>query len=138
MVKIIIVEKTGDLLSSTIQDMSDIFKRCNFRKEDGFQLRTTWIIDEPYTVQLYCKIEGKPHTVNKYEFPPPVEHDIYYGRCAIVQCKGDELVDMDIDYWVTIQDRLWGGSISSEESEHTTHESTVESELEEEPYDYPK
>ena len=139
MVKIVIIEKNGDFISVEVNDSSDIFKRCNFRKEEGFQIRTTWTItigQETHSIQLYSKMEGKSPTINKYEFPPPVDTEVYYGRCALVKIEEDELVDLDVDTWVSIYDRLCGRTEVYEEPEEEEEENTTESELEEEPYDY--
>ena len=141
MVKIVIVEKNGELITSTVNELSDIFKKCNFRKEDGFQLRATWNVSvelQTFTVQLYSKTEGKSQTINKYDFPSPVDNEIYYGRCALIQVIDDKMVDLEIETWMTIYDHLNSENSSINEIEEEIDEITAESELEEEPYDYKK
>ena len=85
---IIIVEKTGELKSMQIKDYKEeeLFKKCGFKKSDGFQKQTEWTIKldgNKYLVAVYSKLNGKANTENKYDFPPPVDKALFFGACAI-------------------------------------------------------
>ena len=47
MVKIVIVDKTGEITDLDVKKLTinDLYKKCNYRKEEGFELRNTWNVD---------------------------------------------------------------------------------------------
>ena len=68
---VIIVDKSGSLKSLTIKDYKeeDLYKKCGFKKSDGFEKHTEWKIKldgKKYVVVAYGKTEGKANTENKY------------------------------------------------------------------------
>jgi len=115
-VGIIIVEKTGILKETIVKEYKEceLFKKCGFKKGDGFVKQTTWspvkINGNKYSVHLYGKSEGKASTENKYDFPPPVDKTLFFGSCAIV-CKNEEskLISLTIELWDKIYEKLFGG-----------------------------
>ena len=89
MVNIIIVEKNGDLKSSKyIPGKDALYKKCKFKKEEGFELRTTWKVkknkDVFEYVSMYARDSGKANTENKYDFPPPIDTVLYFGCCVLI------------------------------------------------------
>ena len=84
---IIIVDKTGTLKALNVKDYSEdeIYKKCGFKKGDGFIKQTVWsvkITGTSYSVSLYAKTDGKANSENKYDFPPPVDAKLFFGSCA--------------------------------------------------------
>jgi hypothetical protein len=47
-----------------------------------------------HDIQLYAKKRGKAGDENKYEFPPPVDSALYFGRCLLVNPSGDLTIEM--------------------------------------------
>jgi len=141
----VLVSRTGTLSAVELPVPEDYFKTCGFRNPEGFGLRATWTIDT-LTVQLYAKIKGKANSENTYEFPPPVESALYFGRCLLVNPAGP----LKADEWETMRETLMGGfedlHTETESDEEPVAELTKEgyekdgfvvsddSELEEEPY----
>ena len=78
MVKIVIVNKGGDLTEKNISKISTstFHKKCNFKTGDGFKLRHTWNFGKVY-VSLYARDHGNANTVNKYDLPPPIDNELY-------------------------------------------------------------
>lgn len=115
MVSIVIVEKNGDLKSTKyVPGTDELYKKCKFKKGDGFELRTTWKVKkDKYNfnfVSVYARDSGKANTENKYDFPPPVDNVLYFGCCALVAHNGeDEYVDIDVDVWTKVYEDLFGG-----------------------------
>jgi hypothetical protein len=112
---VVIVEKNGTLKASTIKDFKeeDLFKKCGFKKEDGFLKQHTWKVKTggaKYFISVYAKTEGRANTENKYDFPPPIDSTLFFGNCAIV-AKNDveKYVDLSLDLWTTIYEKLFGG-----------------------------
>jgi len=120
MTLIIIVEKTGTLKSLNIKDYNeeDLFKKCGFKKADGFEKQTDWpikISGGKYIVSVYGKTEGKANTENKYDFPPPyIDTTLLFGSCAIVCTSKKEdgifaVADLPLDLWEKMYEKLFGG-----------------------------
>ena len=137
----IIVARLGNMSAIEIGEEVDFYKACGFRNPEGFSERATWTVAET-TVRLFAKTKGKSQTENKYEFPPPVDAALYFGRCLLV---GEGLT---IAKWNEVHTSLMGGfeelkteTESDEEDAEVTKEGyekdgfvVSDSELEEEPY----
>lgn len=116
---IIIVEKSGILKPLNIKDYKEdeLYKKCGFKKPDFFCKQTTWNIklnNSKYVVYLYAKKEGKANTENKYDFPPPIDNDLYFGSCAVVCFEKDKLnklnpCNLSIELWNKMYEKLFGG-----------------------------
>lgn len=116
--EIILVEKTGVLKSLQVKDFKeeDLFKKCGYKKADGFEKRTEWDIKlegHKYIVALYAKTDGKANCENKYDFPPPVDTILFFSTCAIVcKVKCDNAYDytsLTLDMWEKMYEKLFGG-----------------------------
>jgi hypothetical protein len=114
----VIVDKNNTLSEVTVKNMTadDLYKKCGFRKPDGFECRTTWenvkVKHHTYTIQLWARDNGKAGTENKYEFPPPVDTQLYFGKCALIQVSQDEpnkFMSLTKDVWLKIYETLFGG-----------------------------
>ena len=114
----LIVEKTGSLKEVSVKSINkdEIYKKCGFRKPDGFECRTTWknvkVGNQNYSVQLWARDDGKADTENKYDFPPPVDNTLYFGNCALVQVLNnnhDSFTSLSKDLWLKIYEALFGG-----------------------------
>jgi hypothetical protein len=116
---IVIVEKSGDLKSLTIKDYKEeeLFKKCGFKKADGFVKHTTWaskVDGKKYNVAMYGKLDGKANMENKYDFPPPIDSQLFFGACALVASNLDtskekQLCNLSVELWEKIYEKLFGG-----------------------------
>jgi hypothetical protein len=116
---IIIVDKTGTLKTLTVKDykVEDLFKKCGFKKADDFTLQVEWPVKldgQKYTIQMYGKLQGKANMENKYDFPPPVDKNLYFGACALVGMIRDDSnnkshINLSIELWNKIYEKLFGG-----------------------------
>lgn len=118
-ITIVIVEKNGSLKSLTIKDYKEeeLYKKCGFKKVDGFEKQTEWGIKmngNKYVVALYAKSEGKANTENKYDFPPPVDTTLFFGSCALVcniKKENGTLITtpLSLEQWEKMYEKLFGG-----------------------------
>ena len=118
-ISVVIVEKVGSLKSLTIKDYKEdeLYKKCGFKKPDGFSKQTEWGIKldgKKYVVALFAKTEGKANTENKYDFPPPVDSTLFFGNCVLVSTiKKDDgafgLVSLSLEQWDKMYEKLFGG-----------------------------
>ncbi len=114
MLNIVIVEKTGELKSLSVKEFSidDLYKKCGFKKSDGFQEQVQWSVKMDgltYQIRVYAKADGRANSENKYDFPPPVDNALFFGSCAIVAQQGDEYVHLSVDLWKRMYEKLFGG-----------------------------
>jgi len=116
---IIIVEKSGDLKLLNVKDYKEdeLFKKCGFKKTDGFIKHVDWpvkIDGKRYNISMYGKLDGKANTENKYDFPPPVDTKLFFGACVLVGSVKDsnnekKLCNMTLELWNKIYEKLFGG-----------------------------
>jgi len=115
---VIIVEKNGNLKSLAIKDFKEgeLFKKCGFKKEDGFVKQVDWNVkynNNKYVVSVYAKTEGRANLENKYDFPPPIDTKLFFGNCLVVaKIKCDNNVNytnLTLEMWEKMYEKLFGG-----------------------------
>ena len=118
-VTIIIIDKGSSLKTLAVKDykVEELYKKCGFKKAEGFNLQVEWPVkldSQRYLIQMYGKLEGKANMENKYDFPPPVDKNLYFGSCALVGMIRDDLnnrshINLTIELWNKIYEKLFGG-----------------------------
>ena len=116
---IIIVDKSASLKNLTVKDykVDELYKKCGFKKADTFILQVEWPVKldgQKYLIQMYGKLDGKANMENKYDFPPPVDKQLYFGSCALVGMLRDEStnrshINLSIELWNKLYEKLFGG-----------------------------
>jgi len=117
MASLVLIESNGTIKTLKSKEISNenLYKKCGFRVSDDFLKRHTWRVklkgdDERYNVSLWAKKTGKANFENKYEFPQPVDKDLYFGTCAIVRNNDEgEFIDLTKGTWEKIYEKLFGG-----------------------------
>lgn len=128
MIAFIIVDKTGQIKEQTSKNLAeeDIYKKCGFKKKDNFEKRTIWNVkleNIEYNIELYAKDDGRANTENKYDFPPPVDSDLYFGNCCLVNKDSeDNFCNLSCDIWKKIYEKLFGGFEDLEDEEFSEDE----------------
>ena len=119
----VIVEKNGSLKDADIKEgvicAEELSKKCKFKKVDGFIKRTEWNYSSKnendnsshkIIVELWAKDDGIANYENKYEFPPPVDTELFFGACALVaRDSKNNYVNLTKDKWNKIYEYLFGG-----------------------------
>jgi hypothetical protein len=109
----IIVEKNGSLKDIDIKESlicaEELSKKCKFKKVDGFIKRTEWNYSskneqdnssQKIVVELWAKDDGVANHENKYEFPPPVDTELFFGVCALIaRDSKNNYVNLTKDKW---------------------------------------
>jgi len=124
---IIIVEKNASLKMLGVKDFKEeeLYKKCGFKKPDGFCEQTKWSIKlngEKYNVRVYAKTDGRANSENKYDFPPPIDTKLFFGNCAIIAEKQDlatshdniggskyKFTNLSLELWEKMYEKLFGG-----------------------------
>ena len=107
-------KKNGSLKETRIRnfDVDELYKKCGFRKNTNFSKKTSWnknINGENICIELWAKDKGKANTENKYDFPPPVDNNLFFGHCALVSYEDNDVVDLTKKKWLKVYEHLFGG-----------------------------
>jgi hypothetical protein len=129
-VRLLVVEKNGTIKESVLKTWNEeeLYKKAGFKNGQGFELATTWKVDDinkkSYTINVYGKTDGRATQENKYEFPPPIDETLFFGSCLIVNMRNDKPVSLTSAEWTCIYEKLYGGfeSLGEEDSEEESDE----------------
>ena len=109
----ILIDKTGELKEVKLNDLENLYKTCKLKKPDNFELRHTWkvkIKSDKYKIKLYAKDEGRANSENKYDLPPPIDNDLFFGSMLVIgNNDADEIIDVSVELWEQIYEKLFGG-----------------------------
>ena len=111
----ITIDKNCNVNSVNIKndEIEYLSKKCSFKNVKNFHKRTTWNVklhNEKYKVILYSKDDGRANNENKYDFPPPIDKDLYYGTVILVNYdENDKISNLSIEEWNSIYEKLFGG-----------------------------
>lgn len=117
MASIVLIESNGTIKTLKTKELSNetLYKKCGFRVNEDFLSRHTWSVklnDTTYNVSVWAKKTGKANSENKYDFPPPIDKDLFFGTCAIVRTVSktdDKFLDLTKEEWLKIYEKLFGG-----------------------------
>jgi hypothetical protein len=130
-VSIVLIETNGTIKTLKTKEVSldTLYKKCGFRVNDDFLCRHTWSLTlkgtkEKYKVSLWGKKTGKANFENKYDLPPPLDKELFFGTCALVRTSSEgtgsnaseagassegTLLDLTKETWLKIYEQLFGG-----------------------------
>lgn len=125
MKKVIIIEKTGNIKNENVKsfNIDDLYKKCKFRKKDNFKIRHTWSYKQNY-YSLYARDTGRANSENKYDLPPPIDSELYFGSMVVIKHtkktpKNTQVIDFEMNEWLKLYEHLFGGfeDLGDEDSE---------------------
>ena len=107
MPSIVLVESNGTLKDVNLKTVSEteLSKKYGLKNSD---VKHSWRVtlgNKVYDVTLYGKLTGRAGHENKYEFPPPVDTDLFFGKCVLVNGTGD----LTVAEWNRVYENLYGG-----------------------------
>lgn len=116
MVKILVIQKTGELKNTNLNsvDVSSLYKKAGFRNDNHFAWRASWPVGNKY-ITLYAKNNGRESTINKYDLPPPVDKELYYGNMLCIMHdnmdigNSTQVFDLTVTEWEKSYEKLFGG-----------------------------
>ena len=127
---IITINKLGELgeYNTKIVNNSNLYKICNYRNDNNFELLCSW--NDEY--ELYGKKVGRSGNENMYEFPPPIDKELYFGTLCIVKKNDgkDGQPQFSIKEWKQFYNKQMGGFEDLESNDETS----VDSEYSDEEY----
>jgi len=114
-VSIVLIETNGTIKTLKTKEISNdiLYKKCGFRVSDDFICRHTWKVTvdgEQMYIAVWGKQTGKANFENKYDFPPPIDKDLFFGTCAVVRITADAgFLDLTKELWLKVYTQLFGG-----------------------------
>jgi len=128
MTSIILVESNGTLKQSKVKDVTydNLYKKCGFRVQEHFGKRATWNVplgEDMVSVELWSKNEGKAGSENKYDFPPPVDKELYFGTCVLIRVdQHEKIANLSTEVWNKVYEYLFGGFEDIDEDEEPSED----------------
>uniref|UniRef100_A0A6C0BUS4 Uncharacterized protein n=1 Tax=viral metagenome TaxID=1070528 RepID=A0A6C0BUS4_9ZZZZ len=122
LLKYVLIEKSGECVEKTSKNglaVDELYKKCGFKKVDGFNESGKWRLNDGLDIIVYGRLDGKAGSENKFECPPPIDKQLFFGNMAVVAMLNGVHVDLDVNHWGEIYAELMGGfeDIDSEEEE---------------------
>ena len=102
MPSVIVVDTNGSLKEQNVKSIPDTCKKTG-------ELLASWnptIKSKTFDISVYGKTNGRAGQENKFEFPPPVDSALFFGKCVVVNSDGTGL---KLSEWNTIYEHLYGG-----------------------------
>jgi hypothetical protein len=135
MPSIVVVEKNGDLKAQEYKSSNtdELYKKCSFKKADGFGKVAEWTYSKKgenmITVELWARSDGQANQENKYDFPPPVDSELFFGNCALLaRDSNTNMIDLTVEKWNKVYEHLFGGfeSLADNEDEDDEEEDELD------------
>jgi hypothetical protein len=121
MPSVVVIERSGSLKTHAVADINDLYKIYG---SNDIVCAHTWSIKDR-KLSIYGKTDGRANTENKYEFPPPIDNLLFFGKCiAVLYDETNKVVDIGKKEFATIMENLYGGfhDLGSEEEEEEEEE----------------
>jgi len=123
MTNYVFICKNGDVeqkITKTQIEYEKIFKLCNYKTSSGFEKLHCFSLNKSDTkngYEVYGKKSGRANNENKYEFPPPIDKELYFGSLCILKRENDNITDLTIHEWSNVYESLFGGFEDIEDSD---------------------
>ena len=135
MVKCILIKKGGTIKCSNLKlsSLNEIYKKCGFMNNNYFDSRNIWSLDNKSFYTIYSKNKGKAGSENKYDLPPPIDSELYFGTMVILKHSEKiidikNLQDLTVDDWQNVYNTLFGGFEDLDDDEESSDEEEVDPE----------
>ena len=112
---ILIIDKTGDIIEKKIKYISfdNLYKKCNYKTSKDFMLLHEFKgikFLNNNKIHLYGKKKGRAGSENKYDFPPPIDNELYFGSPIMMQVSPDnEILELTKHVWNKVYNHLFKG-----------------------------
>lgn len=107
----IVVDKNKKISSLKLSNTENLYKKIGLKTDEGFGKQCEWNVSiEQYpsmSIELYGKKIGKANYENKYEFPPPMDNQMFFGKCILLGfVNNKEYFSLTEELWEKISFQL--------------------------------
>lgn len=140
----VLINKNGEVTTKKTRDLSfeNLYKKCGFRSNNNFKRIHIWSVilnDETNLVAIYAKTKGRAGQENKYELPPPVDQDLYYGSLGVIRITSQgEIDNFTKEEWKNVYEALFGGFEDLSKTKHKDKDEDSELATEDDEANYDK
>tara|TARA_B000000475_G_scaffold268851_1_gene261945 strand:+ start:360 stop:1025 length:666 start_codon:yes stop_codon:yes gene_type:complete len=136
-VKCVVIDKKTNKKNVNLNS-DDFYKKCGFRNNKDFGHCNTWKVKdngEEIYLSVFAKNKGRANTENKYELPPPIDNDLFFGSIIIVKHKEkdeyklNDLIDLSVEEWEKYYEKLYGGFEDLGEDDSYSSEEEVDPDM---------
>ena len=113
---VVLIKKNTDVFTKKVKNLKleNIHKLCTYRLNKDFALRHTWKIKKNNYIHIFAKSTGRSTSINKFELPPPIDTNMYYGTMCLVKSSNknihlDNVLDFTAEQWSKDYAKLFGG-----------------------------
>jgi hypothetical protein len=107
MFNILIIDKSAKKSFMKVMSIDNLYKKIGLKTEEGFLKHCEWNVTLDYYphlyIQLYGKKIGKANNENKYNFPSPVDKEIFFGKCVLVAFVKNN----NENKYISLTEELW-------------------------------
>ena len=135
MKKVVIISKSSSVKTENVKNFNidDIYKKCKFRKKVDFGLRHTWNYKNNY-YSIFSKDKGRANSENKYDLPPPLDNELYFGSMIVIKHTGkipknNQVVNLEDKEWLKLYEHLFGGFEDLGDEDSVSEEEYIPDEL---------
>lgn len=100
MVLFVKVNKDGVLSEENLDNINNLYKKCNLRKQEGFNKLYNYKYNT-LELELWGRNEGRNNIKNKFIFEFDKSINLY-GTCGIILKKGDNLENITVSEYNNI------------------------------------
>lgn len=107
----LIIKKNGDIIEkkTNIDNESEIYKLAGFKTTSDFECRHSFKVNDS-VYKVFAKNVGRANYENKYELPPPIDTQLFYGSICIFKYNNENQVqNLNMKEWEKIYEFLFGG-----------------------------
>ena len=138
MVKVIVVKKSGTFRIDNydLENDEKLYKLAGLKNSNDFECVATWNMtnekNNMYDYCVYAKKIGNAGQENKYDFPPPIDTDLFFGSCIILKKNNESYKSIRLEEWDFIYETLFGGfeDIGEYDSEDEEEEDELDDDVE--------
>lgn len=128
MIQILIVKKNGDIEEKNVKKIEDdkIYKLCNYKNDNHFSKLHDFDVHGKHYI-IYGKSKGNANHENKYELPPPIDKELYFGSLCILKRNDESYESLSHGEWEEVYEYLFGGfeDIGNSEDESRSMDSEL-------------
>ncbi len=139
MVKVILVDKNANIKETLVKNFQEenLYKKCNFRNANNFGKVNTFELTfegKKIYISVYAKNSGRANTENKYELPPPIDKELYFGNIIVLKHKEEEITALTVENltkleWDKIYEKMFGGFDDLDQEEEESEEEEIPAEF---------
>ena len=139
MVKVILVDKNARVKETLVKNFQEenLYKKCNFRNANNFGRVNTFELTfegKKIYISVYAKNSGRANTENKYELPPPIDKELYFGNIIVLKHKEEEITALTVENltkleWGKIYEKMFGGFDDLDQEEEESEDEEIPAEF---------